>query len=262
MIVLGVCCLLPSGCAGLVDLDRRTLQASAATPGMPNSAGGFAAGGDAMPGAAPPMTLPRFLGLDVLARRTRLATRLAHEKVGHRLPALAPKPLPAPITDPSSASHPSPAVAAAHKAHKAKAAKAAKIKAVGFLAESDCGGDPHIQQGLIAALDDPDSDVRIAALHAVLRSTRGCGTQCGQCCSEAIQQRLRHIAFARRSEQCFMEPSSKARRLARLALDACNQQACGACENCDAGYTGEMIVPEQATELPPEAILQEVLGTP
>lgn len=168
------------------------------------------------------MTLPRFLGLDVVARRTVLVGKLAREKAATVVPALAPKPLALPVSDPANAESPSPAVANAHKVKKAKAAKAAKVKAVVALGLEDCVGDPLVEEGILAALDDPHAEVRIKAIEAIMRSRRGCDNCCnGGCCSVPIRQKLTTMVYEKTGPCCWLEPNSKARRLARLALDGC-----------------------------------------
>lgn len=237
------------GCVGLANLDQQLNGPVAHTPSVE---------GTTAPIIPPePMTLPRFLGLDVVGRRCHLAKSLVHEHVGHYVPLLKPVPLPVPLSHPSNAKHPSPAVAAAHHVQKAKADKVAKVAAVKVLAGESCHDNPHIEAGLLAALDDASPDVRIAAIEAVLRSTRGCEDGCGRCCSPAIVQKLSKIAYEKKEASCFVEPSSKARRLARLAIDACVGD-CG-CANCDDGHP----IPEMLmvpNESPPPEIIEEILG--
>jgi hypothetical protein len=168
-----------------------------------------------------PMTLPRFLGLDKICRRTAVLARAKREHLAEFMPALAPKPMPIPLSHPDNADSPSPAVANVHKLQKKKAAAAVKVKAVAALAQFDCAADPLVEEGLLAALHDADADVREAAVEAVLRSTRGCRRECGGCCSPSIRARLTQMVFDKTDACCWVEPSPRARRLARLALDAC-----------------------------------------
>jgi len=203
-----VCLSCSSGCAGLAALDR---QAQVPI--------GIGHGGVVAPAA--PMTLPRFLGLDVVVRRTGLFGQIVREKAAVLVPALEPKPLALPLSHPANADSPSPAVAGAHKTHQAKAAKGAKIKAVAVLAGEDSATNPYFEEGILAALDDVSADVRIAAVQAVLDSKQGCGDRCRTCCSDAIRAKLTLMVFEKTGPCCWFEPSSKARRLARLALDAC-----------------------------------------
>lgn len=228
-----------SGCASLAELDQASRMHSA----------GVAGGGAA---TAEPMTLPRFLGLDICARRTLLLGQVVRGKAATVLPVLAPQPLALPLSHPANADSPSPAVAAAHKVKKAKAAKAAKVKAVAVLAGQDCSVDPHVEEGLLAALDDAAAEVRVAAVNAVIRSTRGCGPGCGGCCSPAIRAKLTSMVFDQTGPNCWAEPDSKARRLARLALDACG----GPIDPNDCGCS---VVSDIPLESPPADVLEQVL---
>lgn len=199
-----------AGCASLAELDRQ-----AAPPVLINPDGTFAA----VP--HPPMTLPRFLGADVVVRRSVLLGQVVREKAARVVPALEPKPLSLPLSHPANAESPSPTVAAAHQVKKEKVAAAAKVKAVGVIAGAGCTGNPHVEAGLLAALGDPAEAVRVAAVEAILASRRGCDVACTGCCSEAIRAKLTKMVFEQTGPCCYLEPSSKARRLARLALDQC-----------------------------------------
>lgn len=229
-------CVLASGCASIAEIDRASVAH-------------FSTGAT----GTKPMTLPRFLGLDVVARRTVLVGRLVREKAATIVPALEPKPLALPLSHPSNAESPSPAVANAHKVKKAKAAKAAKVKAVAALAQEDCTADPLVEEGILAALDDPHAEVRIKAVEAILRSRRGCDTCCnGGCCSIPIRQKLTTMVYEKTGPCCWLEPNSKARRLARLALD-----------NCGGPLPAVLpAIEETPVEFPPADIISEVsLGT-
>jgi hypothetical protein len=199
--------LLSVGCAGLSPLDY---------PPEPVLPTGVANGA-----AAEPMTLPRFLGLDKVCRRTSTFVRAQRERAAQFLPVLSPKPLAIPLSHPDNANSASPTIANVHKMKAKKAAAQVKVKAVAELASYGCAADPHVEEGLLAALCDADAAVREAAAEAVLASTRSCGNGCGGCCSEAIRARLTEMVFSREGPCCWTEPSSRARRLARLALDAC-----------------------------------------
>jgi len=168
-----------------------------------------------------PMTLPRYLGLDVVVAKTALLARCTREKAAAFVPALEPHPAALPLSHPANAHSASPAVANVHKLKKAKAENAVKVKAVAALASFDCASNPHVEEGLLASLDDAAPEVRIAAIEAVLQSTRSCGQGCGGCCSAAIRAKLTQMVFEKTGPCCWSEPDPKARRLARLALDAC-----------------------------------------
>ena len=195
-----------TGCAGLSPLD------------YPVSSG---IGVSHVGQVGTPMTLPRFIGLDVLVHRTALLARHTREKAAAFVPALEPHALAIPLSHPDNANSPSPAVANVHKLKKAKAESQVKVKAVAALASFDCASNPHVEEGLLAALHDASTEVREAAVEAVWKSTRSCCNQCGGCCSELIRMRLTEMVFLQDEQGCWLEPNSRTRRLARLALDAC-----------------------------------------
>ncbi len=230
-----------AGCTGLVDLDRAVTH-----PPVPVVPVGHPAAVPVTPVAAP-MTLPRFLGIDNCLRRLGLAGHLVRDKAATIVPALAPGTPVLPISHPANADSPSPVVANAHKLHKAKINQAAKFKAIATLADTDCAANPLVEEALLAALDDPSPEVRIAAIEAVRQSRRGCDVGCSGCCSAAIRVKLTHIVFDKRDGCCYCEPSSKARRLARLTLDDCGGPA------PDVSVWMEPAVP---TELPPPHIIE------
>lgn len=226
--------MMASGCAGLSPLDYPP-----APIGVPHHHG-------ALP--AEPMTLPRFLGLDRAFACTAIVARQQRERIAEFVPALEPQPVASPLSHPDNAAHPSPAVANVHKLKQAKAESAVKVKAVAALAGFDCAADPHVEEGLLAALDDPAAEVREAAIQAVLKSTQQCSNACGGCCSLLIRAKLTHIVFDKKDDCCWVEPSARARRLARLALDACG----GPISDLEAGCACEQVPHES----PPPHLLQ------
>lgn len=195
-----------SGCAGLSPLDYPHQEIGVHPVVIP---------------VERPMTLPRYLGLDKVCHCTAVLARQTRERAAVFVPVLEPHAVALPLSHPDNALSPSPAVANVHKLKKAKAANAVKVKAVIALAKFDCASDPHVEEGLLASLDDASADVRVAAVQAVLGSTRSCGNGCGGCCSEPIRARLTRMVFEKDECGCWIEPNSKARRLARLTLDAC-----------------------------------------
>ena len=245
LLLMQGCLASGSGCASLAALDR---QASAPPLGVH--------GVVALPAHPTKMTFPQYLGVDVVVRRSVLLCQVVREKAAAIVPALEPKPLALPLSHPASAQSPSPTVAAAHKTKKAKAAKAAKVKAVAVLAGEDCSTNPHVEEGILAALDDMHADVRIAAVEAVIRSRKSCDGGCGGCCSDAIRKKLSKMALERTGPCCWFEPSSKARRLARLAVDACG----GPLPYDDCGCAVDDAV--GPIEAPPIEIIEEIWSTP
>jgi hypothetical protein len=219
------------------------------------------ADGAVLPHPESPMTLPRFLGIDTIGRRafrkTVLLGQITREKAASIVPALEPKPLSLPLSHPASAASPSPAVAAAHKVKKAKVVKAAKIKAMAVLAGEDCVANPYVEEGILAALDDVSADVRIAAVEAVIASRSGCDPGCSGCCSDPIRRKLTRMVFEKTGPCCWDEPSSKARRLARLALDACGGPLASDSCGCLPG-TNPLDYP---IETPSPEVIQQILST-
>lgn len=179
-----------------------------------------------------PMTLPRFLGVDVLCERTAILARSTRETIATYVPVLEPHPLPKPLSHPDNAASPSPAVANVHKVKQAKAEAKVKAKAVAELAKLDCAQNPLVEEGLLAALDDPSADVRAAAAEAVLQSRKTCTNGCVGCCSPHIRAKLSMIVFQRTEDGCWIEPDSRVRRLARLALDGCGGPVATDCFDC------------------------------
>ncbi len=207
-----------TGCAGLSPLDypRREVSLGVGPVGIVDS----------------PMTLPRYLGVDIVCERTALLARHTREKVAVFLPFAEPTSIAVPLSHPDNAMSPSPTIANVHKLKQQQAENGVKVKAVGVLATLGCAADPHVEEGLLAALDDPCADVRIAAVEAVLKSTRGCRNECQGCCSALIRVKLTAMVFERSINGCWAEPNPKARRLARLALDACGGPFESSCETC------------------------------
>lgn len=238
----------------------------------------------AIPGALPPiasaaapMTLPRFLGLDVVGHGVIAGVRHVRLKIAQRLPALQPvakQPLTA-VGDPANVASPSPAVASAAAIQQAEASAPAKIQALGFLASVDCRVHPQAEAAFLAGMDDCNENVRAAAVQALIdsqqassrpmRTCRRCGqgaacnngccghcsTGCTQpagcctngCCTDAIRARLTKLAYEQTGPKCYYEVSPRVRRLARIALQAC-------------GGPAPEIVEPQPEELPPPAVLE------
>ncbi len=238
--------LFSSGCTSLNVLDRQ-----ATTPVL------IGPDGASVPPPPLPMTLPRFLGIDTVGRscirKTVLLGQITYEKAATVVPALQPPPMSLPSSHPANAASPSPAVAGALKAKEAKVAKAAKVKALGVLAGEDCSTNPHVEEGILAGLDDVSAEVRIAAIEAVIASRRGCDPGCGGCCSIAIRQKLTRMVFEKTGPCCWFEPNSKARRLARLALDGCGGPVEAATCDCE-------IQADYPIEAPSPEMIQQILS--
>ncbi len=132
------------------------------------------------------------------------------------------------IGDPAKLQSPSPAVATAAAVQLAAADAPVKAAALAYLATLGCSSQPGTEEALLAGLDDVSPDVRAAAAQAVAASQKSpgslgcqCNCSCSGCCTPAIRAKLTHMAYEQDHTGCYCEPSSKVRRLCRLALAAC-----------------------------------------
>lgn len=212
-------CVGLSGCASVPP---------AATPGAtpPTSAQSGDTTIVAVAAPAPSCTtLPQFLGLDVLFGGLQGIGQGIRNRLGTRFPGLESKPPILAITDPANSSEgASPAVqaAAAAKAEEDKAPQ--KIKAVSYLASLGCGKCyPDTENAILAALEDCTESVRYAAAKGLRKSVaNGCGC-CRQnsCCSPKLVKKLYEMGYDKDASGCYVEPSARVRRYARLAVAGC-----------------------------------------
>ena len=200
------------------------------------------------------MNLPQFLGLDVALSATVCVAQKTRAQLAKRWPALqaTAKHETTPVGDPEKLKSPSPTVAGAAAVQQAKAASPAKIQALSYLSTLDCGAHPQVEESYLAALDDIDPDVRVAAIESLLASVENCSNCsdcCTSCCTIALRDRLTKIAYNKKDNGCYCEPVSKVRRLARLALSACG---------------GPAVVPPPAVpeELPNPAVVKMIQEPP
>ncbi len=180
----------------------------------------------AAPAAPQPMTLPQYLGINAVLRGVGLAAHRTRLRLSTRWPVLQPSPHNPPIAmaDPANLMSPAPAVAAAAAIQQAEADAPAKVQALSFLATANCSQNPQIEEALLAGMDDLSADVRAAAAQAIIdsqRSCQACAKSCNHCCTAAIRAKLTCLAYQQDAEGCYVEPSSKIRRVARLALCNC-----------------------------------------
>ncbi len=201
-----------------------------------------------------PMTLPRFLGLDVLGRATVSGARRVRIRLASRWPVLQPtaRNAPLPVGDPANLASPSPAVASAAAVQQAAADAPAKVQALAYLGTVDCSQYPQVEEALLAGLDDCSHTVRAAAVQAIIDSQSSCtssGCGCNGCCSPAIRSKLSCMAYNKTDTGCYCEPEPSVRRLSRIALDAC-----GGCYS-----PAEVDAPVEVT--PPE-IIELIQATP
>lgn len=177
----------------------------------------------------PPPNLLDFLGINQIQGKVcgglGYLFRQAQNRLGKYFPGLEPKPPVKSITDPANLSEDSPpAVSAAAKIKAEEDAAEQKIKGLKYLSTIGCGGCyPDVEEALLAALDDCTEAVRYEAVKALRGPNRGPCKYCssGSCCSAAVQKKLREIAYELNSSMCYIEPSERVRRLARLSLRSC-----------------------------------------
>lgn len=178
-------------------------------------------------------TLLDFLGVvQVCEGATGFAQRIGsrlRNRLGMIFPGLEATPPLLAITDPANLAEDSPpAVKAAAEVKAEEDAAEQKIKALRYLATIGCGGCyPTVEDALLAALDDCTEEVRYEATLAI-RGTAGnecqyCNSEA--CCSEKVQNRLYELANEQDSAGCYVEPSQRVRRTARLALAGCGPVA-------------------------------------
>ena len=208
----------------------------------------------APPAGPPHPTLPEFLGLTKLCQGIgslfqRIGSRLtsALDLTG-RFPGLQPKPPLLPITDPSNLSEDSPpAVKAAAEVKQEEDAAEQKIQALRYLATIGCGGCyPDVEDALLAALDDCTEAVRYEAAVAIRGTTANPCRYCSErrCCSQKVLKRMNSIAYETNDDGCYLEPSPRVRREARLSLTACGGVV----------FESDATIPEEG---PPEPVPDE-----
>ncbi|MEZ6136900.1 MAG: hypothetical protein R3C53_18550 [Pirellulaceae bacterium] len=105
--------------------------------------------------------------------------------------------------------------------------KKQKIKAIKFLAEVNCGcynKDDKVEAAFLAALEDCDPDVRMAAVEGLdvaagecSRCRTGCETTC---CTEKLLKKLDDIANGMK-DGCYKEPNEEIRKAARALICKC-----------------------------------------
>jgi hypothetical protein len=193
------------------------------------------------------MTLPEFLGINGLFKGIGGGFGRIRNRLGSRFPGLEARPPVLALTDPANLSEDSPpAVKAAAEAKAEEDAAEQKIKAIRYLATLGCTDCyPNVETALLEALDDCTESVRYEAAAAIRKLCGGPCASCtsNECCSEEIVKRLDKIANKRDDKDCYLEPSPRVRRVARLALVCCGG-------------------PPIPTELPSEGPREESLPTP
>lgn len=209
---------LASGCASMP-------AGGAAAPAPPTSA---TAGATTIIAVAPPAgpphpTLWQFLGADAVCADLACKGNCLLAIARQYFPALDGPPPPPPIDDPANLESPNPAVKAAAEVKGEEDAAPAKVQALEYLAKIGCGCYPDVQEALVAGLDDCTESVRFAAASALYKAAgHPCQTcRSSSCCGAIVRAKLTQIAYETRDDGCYFEPSSRVRRMARLALEAC-----------------------------------------
>lgn len=209
--------LMISGC--VAPATTAPAAAGAAGAGATGAAGAAAA-----PAAAAHPTLLEFLGLCQIAEGIGKAATCGLSVLGSCFPGLEPKPALVPITA-AGGEGASPAVQAAAdiKAEEDKAAQ--KIKAIRYLAGLGCVKCySGIEEAFLAALEDCTEEVRFEAAKGLREAAGNPCHICSatSCCSPKIVEKLQEIAEKTDSQGCYVEPSPRVRRMARLALNRCS----------------------------------------
>ncbi len=179
------------------------------------------------PGSSFP-TLPEFLGVPQVIQGTVGGYRCVRDRIAGRLgglfPGLEPRPPLLLLADPANLGPDAPpSVQAAAKVKQEQDAGAQKAKAAAYLATVGCGCYEGVAEALAENLKDCSEEVRHATVKALREmGSRSCGA-CGgnSCCSIEVHEGLMRLAWEVDSNGCFVEPSQRVRRLARLALNHC-----------------------------------------
>lgn len=220
-----------AGCAVLLSAGCAAPPAAPAAPAptMPTSA---SVGGTNIVAIAPPaqqccpkQTLPQFLGIVGACNEIKTLCNNIRNRLGAIWPGLEAKPPVLSLTDPANLESDNPAVQSAAEVKAAEDGAAQKAKAIAYLASIGCAGCyPGIEEALIAALDDCTELVRFETLKALRQQSMGpCKNCCrSACCSPKMREKMEKLAYELDAQGCYVEPSERVRRMARLALCNCN----------------------------------------
>ena len=249
-VVLAVVVTLCTGCAAV---PRAPAESSPAAPTSAQVGNTTVVAVAAAP-AKCMTTLPDFLGITGLGKAVGQGVGCLRNTLGMRFPGLEGKPPVLALTDPANLDpNAPPAVQAAAKIKADEDGAAQKVKAIRYLAGIGCGGCyPDVQAGLLAALDDCTEAVRYEAVKA-LREAAGNPCQCcraDSCCSPEVLLKLQKIAFETDGLGCYLEPSPRVRRVARLAMNACG----GSAQLVTTPDEGPSEEPAEPTAAPPEGL--------
>ncbi len=174
--------------------------------------------------ATPVTTVWQKLGIPQTGARLRDATL---NRRGN-FPGLEKKPPLLKLADPANMAPDKPAmIQTAAKIKAEQDMKKQKIKALKFLADVNCGcynKDQAVEKAFIAALEDCDPDVRMAAVEAIDKTISSCA-QCREscettCCTEDLYKKLTDIAYGMK-DGCYKEPVQEIRCAAAAVTKKC-----------------------------------------
>lgn len=174
--------------------------------------------------ATPVPTVWQKLGIPQATARLRDAT----VNRNGNFPQLEKKPPLLKLADPANFAPEKPEmIKAAAKIKADQDLKKQKIKALKFLAEVSCGcynKDKAVEKAFLAALEDCDPDVKLAAIDAI-GATVGCSCKCGNgcetsCCTEDLVKKLKDVAYGVENG-CFKEPNKEIRNAAANVMCKC-----------------------------------------
>jgi hypothetical protein len=143
--------------------------------------------------------------------------------LGTYFPWIEPKPPLVPITE-AGGEDASPAEQAAAEAKAEEDKAAQKVKAIKFLTSRGCGKCyPDTEKALISALEDCIEVVRYETVKGLYRNLgKGCGCcRENSCCTVKLLEKLYELAYERDLRGCYLEPSPRVRRYARLLMEKC-----------------------------------------
>lgn len=174
--------------------------------------------------ATPVTTVWQKLGIPQTGARLRDSTL---NRRGN-FPGLEKKPPLLKLADPRNMAPEKPAmIQTAAKIKAEQDMKKQKIKAIKFLADVNCGcynKDKSVEKAFLAALDDCDPDVRMAAIEAIDQTAGQC-SQCRSscettCCTEDLYKKLYDIAYGI-EDGCYKEPVQEIRSAAAAVIKKC-----------------------------------------
>jgi len=198
--------------------------------------------------AADPPTLFSFMGIPkgVNKIKDNLLNRRGN------FPCLERKPKLKALADAANLESEVPAIKAAAEIKAAEDLAPQKIKAIKYLAKLGCGPydkDGKVTEALLAAMDDPTEDVRLAAVEAIgTTAKKEMDVQCKQksCCSEDVVNKLAKIAYELDENGCYLEPSEKVREAAIRSVCQC----CPGRESFDEIIEEREVPVEEGQEVP------------